>query len=130
MSNDPYPLLLFPTCAEAGGIGLSVPELLWDLEDACGPDVIKAVVLAFGGREISLSGVWETPFDRDPVQTGREWLRRQLGKGNMLREWREIAARLAEEAVQAKVDRALHTARISPGMRRYSRSAVCGPRCE
>lgn len=86
MTTDPFPNLLFPTCAECAGIGITaMPDLLWDMEDDCGPEVMKAFVLAHGGREYAVPKEQEhvLPFERDPLRLADEWMRKRIGVGRI-----------------------------------------------
>jgi hypothetical protein len=84
MSNDPHSELDFPTCAEAAGIGFAaIPDMLWDMEDDCGAEVMKAMVLAYGGLELTVSKIHHFPWERDPLIQGRAWLWERLGPGSV-----------------------------------------------
>ncbi len=74
---------MFPTCAECAGIGITaIPPLLWDMEDDCGPEVMKAIVLAFGGREVSIGPVKIAAEDQDLITQGKAWIFAQRGHGS------------------------------------------------
>jgi hypothetical protein len=52
MTTDPTPHLLFPTCADCNRIGLPLlPGMLVAMEKDLGPDMLRAFLLAYGGRE-------------------------------------------------------------------------------
>lgn len=101
MRTDPFPNLLFPSCAECAGIGYRhVPPLLWDMEDDCGADVMKAFVLEYGGQTIKVSEAFQNAFclasGLDPLTAARGWLYQNRGSG-------EIAVPLGPAARAARV---------------------------
>lgn len=82
MTNDPYPNLLFPTCAQCAGIGLPAAGLLWDMEDECGFDNLRAFLIAHGGRELSLAkrATTQGPADLEQIYA---WLGNRMGAGKI-----------------------------------------------
>jgi hypothetical protein len=75
---------MFPTCAECAGIGITaIAPLLWDMEDDCGPEVMKAFVLAYGGREVSIGPVKTATEDQDLVQQAKAWIFKKRGAGKL-----------------------------------------------
>ncbi len=105
MRTDPFPNLLFPSCAECAGIGYRhVPPLLWDMEDDQGADVMKAFVLEYGGQTIKVSEAFQNGFQNalhfgtkaDPLTLARWWLYQNRGSG-------EIAVPLGPAARAARV---------------------------
>lgn len=55
MQSDPFPNLLFPSCAQCAGIGIEqIPEFLWALEDELGFDTLRVFLLAHGGRRCDI----------------------------------------------------------------------------
>lgn len=88
MKPDPFPDLLFPSCAECAGIGYRhVPALLWDMEDDCGADVMKAFALQHGGTVMKISAAHAIPDfrapDLDPLTAARGWLFQAKGRGDL-----------------------------------------------
>lgn len=84
MTGDPFPLLLTPTCAECAGIGLpAILAMLWDMEDECGHDVLRAFLLAHGGRQISLPSRPLPELPGHPVNTAFRWLQAHVGYGKI-----------------------------------------------
>lgn len=84
MVSDPFPFLLSPTCAECAGIGLpDMPPMLWDMEDDCGHDVLRAFLLAHGGRQVTVPSrpVPEKPGDL--INIALRWLQRNIGHGRI-----------------------------------------------
>lgn len=84
MSGDPFPFLLSPTCAECAGVGLpDPPVMLWDMEDDCGHDVLRAFLLAHGGRQVSLATKPLAEKPGDPVNAALRWLQENVGHGRI-----------------------------------------------
>ena len=88
MKPDPFPDLLFPSCAECAGIGYRyVPALLWDMEDDCGADVMKAFALQHGGTVMKISAAHAIPDfrapDLDPLTAARGWLFPAKGRSDL-----------------------------------------------
>jgi hypothetical protein len=56
MSTDRTPHLLIPSCAQCDAIGLrEMPELLSDIEERFGFEVLKAFLLEYGGRHYGVA---------------------------------------------------------------------------
>lgn len=83
MTSDPYPNLNFPTCAQCAGIGQPSPDLLYDMEDECGFDSLRAFLIAHGGRELALAKrtMANGHADLDKVY---DWLRNRVGAGKIV----------------------------------------------
>lgn len=85
MMTDPFPNLLLPTCAECAGIGITnIPELLWAMEDDCGPDVMKAMVLRYGGREFEVKKPSPNKADQSLIEQGKAWIYTYRGVGRIV----------------------------------------------
>ncbi|THD81539.1 hypothetical protein E7811_16675 [Aliigemmobacter aestuarii] len=80
MANDLFPNLLFPTCAECAGIDMHVPEMLWDIEDECGFDVLKPFLLEYAGRELRVTPKDAHDYSDDPVAVVKRHLSFALGQ--------------------------------------------------
>lgn len=76
--------LPYPTCAQCAGIGLDlVPDWQHDLEDDQGFDVLKALITAYGGREMHvLRRQPDNPTD--PLDLAQAWLFARFGPGKMM----------------------------------------------
>lgn len=76
--------LPYPTCAQCAGIGIYAgPEWQYDLEDDLGFDVLKALIMAHGGREMHvLHRHAETATD--PLGHAQAWLLARFGPGKIL----------------------------------------------
>ncbi|MDF3606238.1 hypothetical protein PE067_08890 [Paracoccus sp. DMF-8] len=57
--------------------------MLWDMEDDCGHDVLRAFLLAHGGRQVSVASkpIGEVPGDL--VNTALRWLQTHIGHGRI-----------------------------------------------
>jgi len=93
MTNAQPLELPYPTCAQCAGIGLdTAPQWQWDMEDELGFDVLKALILAHGGRELSiwcrLPETVESPLDQ-----AQAWLRNRFGSGKMIIQFGPLARR-------------------------------------
>lgn len=84
MTSDPFPFLLSPTCAECAGIGMpDMPPMLWDMEDDCGHEVLRAFLLAHGGQQIALASKPLAETAGDPINTALRWLQGHVGHGRI-----------------------------------------------
>ncbi len=84
MTGDPFPFLLSPTCAECAGIGLTdMPPMLWDMEDDCGHDVLRAFLLARGGRQVQVPSKLLQEKPGDAVNAALRWLQAHVGHGRI-----------------------------------------------
>jgi hypothetical protein len=77
MAIDPYPHLLFPACADLVHIGVSVPDVLMDMEKAIGEDLTRDFVRVWGGREFCV------PY-KSSKSGAAEYLREQFLGGRLL----------------------------------------------
>jgi hypothetical protein len=85
MMTDPFPNLLLPTCAECAGIGITnIPELLWAMEDACGEEVMKAMVLHYGGREFGVKKPCPDKANQSLIDQGKAWIYQYRGVGRIV----------------------------------------------
>lgn len=83
MTSTPPSDLLYPTCAQCKGIGLpAVPDWQFDMEDELGFDVLKALLLAHGGREVYLSKLQID--DPNQCERARAWMFSRFGHGKIL----------------------------------------------
>lgn len=84
MTGDPFPFLLSPTCAECAGIGLTdMSPMLWDMEDDCGYAVLRAFLLACGGRQVVIPSKPLQQKPDDLVNTAIRWLQTHVGHGKI-----------------------------------------------
>jgi hypothetical protein len=83
MATDPNPHLPFPTCADCVRIGLYIPPFLRDMERDLGHDVLKAFLLAHGGRQLSLRQAAPDVTATDPFGRAEAWLRKAVGFGKI-----------------------------------------------
>lgn len=85
MKTDLFPHLLQPTCAQCAGIGINnIPDMLWDMEDACGPAGLFAFLHAHGGRQYSIP-VREPKVRADMLLWRAEiWMFRRFGPGRVV----------------------------------------------
>lgn len=84
MVSDPFPLLLSPTCAECAGIGLpDMPPMLWDMEDDCGHEVVRAFLLAHGGRQLNIPSRPLNAAPDDRLNAALRCLQGNVGHGRI-----------------------------------------------
>ncbi|MGB3313022.1 MAG: helix-turn-helix domain-containing protein [Albidovulum sp.] len=84
MSNDPTPHLLFPTCAECNRIGLpAMPGTLRDMERDLGPHVLRAFLMAHGGREYCVRATVPDTARPGPLGQADDWMRARFGAGRV-----------------------------------------------
>ncbi|WP_296644974.1 hypothetical protein, partial [Roseinatronobacter sp.] len=74
--------LPYPTCAQCEGIGLSAgPDWQYDLEDDLGFDVLKALLIAYGGREMQIRKSAEPATDA--LGHALAWMSARFGAGKI-----------------------------------------------
>lgn len=76
--------LPYPTCAQCAGIGIYAgPDWQYDLEDDLGFLVLKALIMAHGGREMH---VWhrQPATATAPLDRAQAWLLARFGPGKMM----------------------------------------------
>lgn len=83
MTGDRFPHLLQPSCAQCAGIGLRMPDLLWDMEDDCGEDALRAFLVAHGGRQYC-STSRRAEDEESPLGRARHWLYARVGTGRIM----------------------------------------------
>lgn len=84
MQTDRTPHLLIPTCAQCDEIALrEMPELLCDIEDRFGFDVLKAFLFEFGGRQYSVSVRPNAARKQSGVSDLHEWLHHRCVAGKI-----------------------------------------------
>lgn len=62
---------------------MSVPDWQYDMEDDLGFDVLKALILAYGGRELS---IWsrQPAIISSPLEQAQAWLFNRFGAGTVV----------------------------------------------
>jgi hypothetical protein len=84
MTTDPTPHLLFPTCADCNRIGLPpLPEMLVAMEKALGPDVLRAFLLAYGGREYATRRTAPDSYRDGPLGKADAWMQAEYSGINI-----------------------------------------------
>ena len=75
--------LPYPSCAKCAGLGLYAgPDWQYDLEDDLGFDVLKAVILAHGGREMHVKNTPEPATDA--LGQAKIWMSKRFGAGKII----------------------------------------------
>lgn len=83
MTNIAHVHLPYPTCAQCKGIGLqAVPDWQFDMEDELGFDVLKELILSYGGREYLVCS--RQIDDPDKLDRAQAWLFNRFGPGKLI----------------------------------------------
>ncbi|WP_296639943.1 hypothetical protein, partial [Roseinatronobacter sp.] len=82
MTNERPSDLPYPTCAQCAGLGLYAgPNWQNDLEDDLGFDVLKALIVAYGGRELHIKHTPEPATDA--LGQAKVWMSARIGAGKI-----------------------------------------------
>lgn len=83
MTSEHLSDLPYPTCAQCTGIGVYAgPKWQNDLEDDLGFDVLKALILAHGGRELHVKHTPEPATDA--LGQAKVWMSERFGAGKII----------------------------------------------